>query len=153
MQPPSRIPIGLDIARTSRSISRAFEEAMAAAGGTLPMWLILVTVKTRHLGNQRELAEVVGIQGATLTHHLNALEADGLLTRRRDPANRRVHLVELTGQGEAMFLQLRSVAISFDEKVRTGFEDTEIASLERFLVRLRDNVGKGEGTRSADTEA
>ena len=30
---------------------------------------------------------MVGIEGATLTHHLGAKEADGLLTRRRDPAN------------------------------------------------------------------
>jgi DNA-binding transcriptional MocR family regulator len=48
----------------------------------------------QRLPNQRQIAESIGIQGATLTHHLNAMEADGVVTRRRDPTNRRVHVVE-----------------------------------------------------------
>ena len=54
------------------------------------MWLVLLNLKTRRLANQRELAEAVGIREATLTHHLNAMEAGGLITRRRDTANRRI---------------------------------------------------------------
>ncbi|GAA2756493.1 hypothetical protein GCM10009872_18530 [Actinopolymorpha rutila] len=76
-------------------------------------WQVLLALKTRPTANQRELAAAVGIQGATLTHHLN-----GLLTRRRDPANRRVHLVELTDEGEAAFRRLRDVAVAHDRRFR-----------------------------------
>ncbi|MGH3264275.1 MAG: MarR family transcriptional regulator, partial [Trebonia sp.] len=89
MPAPATPPIGLHLARTAKAVSRAFDDALAAAGGSLPSWLILISVKTRALGNQSELADAVGIRGATLTHHLNAMEADGLVRRRRDPANRR----------------------------------------------------------------
>ena len=69
------------------------------AGGSGPMWLVLISLKTRPRASQRELADAVGIREATLTHHLNAMDTSGLITRRRDPENRRVHLVELTPAG------------------------------------------------------
>ncbi len=96
MPRPSRPPIGLHLARAARSVSRAFDDALAQAGGSVPVWLVLISLKSQQLNNQRELAEAVGIREATLTHHLNAMDEQGLITRRRDPANRRVHLVELT---------------------------------------------------------
>ena len=140
MPPPKGPPIGLTVARTAKLISRAFGDALEAAGGSLPTWLILRALKAQPLGNQRELAEVVGIRGATLTHHLNAMEADGLVTRRRDPANRRIHLVELTAEGEARFRALRTAAIDYDQRLRTGLSEAEVATLEELLRRLRTNV-------------
>jgi MarR family transcriptional regulator, transcriptional regulator for hemolysin len=135
------MPIGLDLARTAKTCARAFDDALATAGGSAPVWQILISIKTRELGTQRALAAAVGIQGATLTHHLNAMESDGLVTRRRDPANRRVHLVELTEAGEELFHKLRGAAFAFDHKLRAGLSDSETAELARLLGKLRDNVG------------
>jgi MarR family transcriptional regulator for hemolysin len=140
MPPPARTPIGLVLARTARTVSRAFDEALGAAGGSLPVWLILLSLQTRQPGNQRELAHAVGIRGATLTHHLNAREAGGLVTRRRDPANRRVHHVQLTPAGEALFGQLAGAAMTFDQRLRAGLDDGDIDILERLLDRLHANV-------------
>jgi MarR family transcriptional regulator, transcriptional regulator for hemolysin len=137
---PSRPPIGLHLARAARSVSRAFDDALAQAGGSVPVWLVLISLKSQQLNNQRELAEAVGIREATLTHHLNAMDEQGLITRRRDPANRRVHLVELTELGEAAFHRMRGAAVAFDEKLRVGFSDDEVASLESLLSRLETNV-------------
>jgi MarR family transcriptional regulator for hemolysin len=138
--PPSVAPIGLELASVARSVGRAFDDALAAAGGSRPVWLVLLALKSRPPANQRELAAAVGIQGATLTHHLNAMESDGLLTRRRDPANRRVHLVELTGKGEAAFHRLRMVAAEHDARLRSGLADVELDQLRALLRRLRGNV-------------
>ena len=137
--PSATPPIGLHLAQTAKAVSRAFDDALAEAGGSVPTWLILISLKTRRLANQRELAEAVGIREATLTHHLNAMDADGLVTRRRDPANRRVHLVEITAAGEAAFHRLRTAAVSFDARLRSGLGEEEIASFGRVLDRLRSN--------------
>ena len=147
MPPPAGPPIGLHLTRTARVVSRAFDDALAAAGGSVPVWLVLISLKSqRLLGSQRKLAEAIGIQGATLTHHLNAMEADGLVTRRRDPTNRRVHVVELTDAGEALFQRLRAAAVAFDRQLRAGLADDEVATLAHLLDRLRDNVaGQDEG--------
>ena len=114
---------------------------MAVAGGSVPVWLVLISLKSqRLLASQRKLAEAIGIQGATLTHHLNAMEADGLVTRRRDPSNRRVHVVELTDAGEALFQRPRAATVGFDRQLRAGLADEDVATLARMLDRLRDNV-------------
>jgi MarR family transcriptional regulator for hemolysin len=130
----------MELAGVARDVGRAFDAALARAGGSRPMWLVLLSLKSQPTANQRELAAAVGIQDATLTHHLNGMEADGLLTRRRDPANRRVHLVELTEAGDAAFRRLRTVAQHYDTRLRTGFSDSELETLRGLLGKLRDNV-------------
>jgi MarR family transcriptional regulator for hemolysin len=144
---PLRPPVGLHLTRAARVVSRAFDAALAEAGGSLPIWLVLLNLKTQSVANQRELAAAVGVREATLTHHLNAMEAEGLLTRRRDEANRRIHVVELTGAGEAAFLRLRDTALAFDQRLRQGISEEEIADLEGLLDRLVANAGAhGEGS-------
>jgi MarR family transcriptional regulator for hemolysin len=133
-------PIGLRLARVARDASRAFDAALVAAGGSQPVWLVLISLKTRQLANQRELADAVGIQEATLTHHLNAMEASGLITRRRDPGNRRVHLVELTPAADALFLRLRDAAMAFDQQLRSGLSAADLTRFGELLDQLHDNV-------------
>jgi MarR family transcriptional regulator for hemolysin len=87
--PPAIEPIGLQLTRTAKVVGRAFDEALGASGGTLPIWLVLLSLKDQQHGAQRHLARVVGIEGSTLTHHLNHIEAAGYVTRTRDPQNRR----------------------------------------------------------------
>ena len=133
-------PLGLSLARAARAVSRAFDEALGDAGGSLPIWLVLLNLKIGRAANQRRLAEAVGVTEATLTHHLNAMETAGLITRRRHPDNRRIHVVELTDAGEAAFLRLREAAIAFDRKLRRGVSADEAATLEHVLSRLAANV-------------
>jgi MarR family transcriptional regulator for hemolysin len=137
---PAQTPIGLELAGVARDVGRAFDAALARAGGSRSTWLVLLSLKARPTANQRELAAAVGIQDATLTHHLNGMESDGLLTRRRDPANRRVHVVELTAAGEAAFHRLRAVAQAYDSRLSSGFSDAELATLRTLLARLRSNA-------------
>jgi MarR family transcriptional regulator for hemolysin len=124
----------------AKVVSRAFDEVLAQAGGTLPAWLVLISIKSRRLASQRELADAMGIEGATLTHHLNGMESAGLITRRRDPGNRRIHIVELTPDGEALFLRLRDAALAFDARLRSGLSAQDVGALGGLLDRLRANV-------------
>ena len=140
MPRPAHTPIGLNLARTAKSVSRAFDDALAQAGGSVPRWLVLISLKSQPVRNQRELAEAVGIREATLTHHLNSMDEEGLITRRRDPANRRVHLVELTEAGEAAFQRMRGAATAFDQRLRAGLSGDEVSQLEALLGRLAANV-------------
>jgi MarR family transcriptional regulator for hemolysin len=72
------------------------------------------------------------------------MEKSGLLTRRRDPENRRIHLVELTDAGEATFVRLRDAAVAFDRRLRRGLGAQELATLEGLLDRLASNVAEDE---------
>jgi MarR family transcriptional regulator for hemolysin len=139
--PPSRPPLGLTLARASRQVSRAFDDALSEAGGSLSVWLVLLNVTVNPTATQRELAAAVGVREATLTHHLNAMESAGLVTRRRDEGNRRVHVVELTTAGRASFQQLRRAAQAFDRRLRRGISAAQASELEALLAQLAANAG------------
>jgi len=129
------------LARTAKAASAAFDSAMSEAGGSLPIWLVLVSLKSARGVSQRAMAESMGIQGATLTHHLNGMESAGLVTRRRDPENRRVHIVELTEEGERLFKKLLTVALGFDARLCSGLGEGDLAGFLRVLDALGRNVG------------
>jgi MarR family transcriptional regulator for hemolysin len=133
-------PIGLQLAQAARAVSRHFDEALAAAGGTMPFWLVLLSLKTRRMASQRDLAEAIGIRAATLTHHLQAMEAQGLITRRPDTVNRRIHVVELTEAGDRAFFRLLEAAVAFDCRLRAGLSAGEIGTLEALLAHLAGNA-------------
>ena len=138
--PPDDPPIGLQLARAARRVGRAFDDALAQAGGSTPVWLVLLNLKIHPAANQRALAAAVGVREATLTHHLNAMEKDGLLTRRRDHNNRRVHVVKLTKAGEAAFAKLARAAVDFDRRLRHGLNDEQLGQLTRLLQKLVANI-------------
>ena len=138
--PPDTTPIGLRLTRTARVAAQAFDRAMADAGGSAATWQVLVLVRSRAWGQQSEMAAAMGITGATLTHHLNALERQGLVRRWRDDANRRVQRVELTDDGVAMFGRLRTVAAAHDERLRANLSDAETEQLGELLDKLRSGL-------------
>jgi hypothetical protein len=82
-------PIGLDVARTGRLLSRHFDDHLATAGGSLPPWLVVTSLMRGDHTMQREIASAIGIDAAMLTHHLTRMEGAGLVARRRTPENRR----------------------------------------------------------------
>jgi MarR family transcriptional regulator for hemolysin len=137
---PTQEPIGRDLARTAKLVGQQFDAVLSAEGGSQATWMVLIALKTHPGANQREVARAAGIQGATLTHHLNSMEEEGLVTRRRDPANRRVHVLELTDQGEAVFERLAKVAIAFDGHLRAGISERDLTTARRVFAQLRGNV-------------
>ena len=139
---PTIEPIGLELTRTGRLLSRAFDDEIARAGASLSVWLVLTALKGSDHTTQRQLAAAVGIEDATLTHHLNRLEADGIVSRHRDHNDRRAQLVELTPAGEALFARLVGAVRAFDRRLRAGFDADDLAGLRDSLARLRENVAR-----------
>ena len=136
-------PIGRVISSTAKQLSRAFERKLAEAGGSQPVWLILVALEQQRWRTQQDLAGAVGIEGPTLTHHLDGLQRDGLIERTRDPDDRRAMRVELTAQGDRLFLRLAQAALVVRpapagrrERGRPGFPPARSG-------RLRENVADG----------
>jgi MarR family transcriptional regulator, transcriptional regulator for hemolysin len=133
-------PIGLAVTATAKALSRAFDDALAAVGGSTPTWLVLQAVQSTEAATQGELAAVVGVRQPTLTHHLDGLERAGLVTRSRDPGNRRVQRIAVTESGEQLFLRLRRAAAAFEGRLRAGLDDDDVATLRRLLAQLGENA-------------
>jgi MarR family transcriptional regulator for hemolysin len=137
---PHAEPIGLEVTRTGRVLSMRFNDALVDAGGSLPQWLILTALKRGDHTMQREIAAAIGIEGATLTHHLNRMETDGLVRRERVADDRRTQIVALTPAGEALFASLLRAVVAFDQQLGAAFSDRELATMRKLLARLRANA-------------
>ena len=140
MARPDGPPIGLQLATTSKLVGRAFNRALGESGGSVPVWLILSSLKGERWRTQQDLARAVGIEGPTLTRHVDALERDGLVTRRRDTGDRRAVRVELTEAGEALHAELLRAVIAFNRRLRRGLAEEDIIRLRELLDRLASNI-------------
>ena len=74
---PTAEPIGRAVSSAAKVLNRAFTDQLAEAGGSQHVWLILLTLKQQRWRTQQEIAAAVGIEGPTLTHHLDGLEKAG----------------------------------------------------------------------------
>jgi len=137
---PTRTPIGLQLFTASKSVRRAFDRALSEADGSIPMWLVLTKLKAAAWPSQNDLAAAVGIEGPTLTRHVDALERQGLVRRRQDPDDRRAVVVELTDAGHAAHARLLEVVIAFDRRLRSGISQEEVDTLRELLGKLEENV-------------
>src|SRR5437764_4075723 len=124
---PKGTPIGLQVTQAGKAVNRAFNDALTQAGGTVPVWLILNTLVWETPESQLDLARAVGIEGPTLTRHLDGLEEDGLVERRRDADDRRSVRVEATEAGRRLHAELLQAVIEVNERLTAGIGEQELA--------------------------
>jgi MarR family transcriptional regulator for hemolysin len=135
------LPIGRQLHLTTKAVAQAFNAALSEAGGSISTWLILSALEWDQWHTQHDLAAALGIEGPTLTRHLDGLENAGLVVRVRDGADRRALRVETTEAGHELHQQLQKVATAFDRRLRAGIGGDEIDELRSLLVRLEENAG------------
>ena len=133
-------PLGMLIHRVARALERAFEASLAGSGASRSWWLILRTLRDGQAETQVELAAVVGLRGATLTHRLDALEEAGLVSRVTNPRDRRNHTVTLTPAGKQKFDELLNRVKEFDARLRKGVSAEAEDALRKSLRGLEANV-------------
>ncbi len=85
---------------------------------------------------QVEMSERLGIDRNTMVLLLDDLEARGLVTRRRDPRDRRAHLVSLTDGGRNVLAQSTALARRTNDEVFAPLSADERAQLHALLSRL-----------------
>ena len=141
MPRPPGMPIGLRLADVARDLSRAIDEALATAGGSRPLWMVLLALKSGAAASQQQIADHIGIRGATLTHHLSGMESRGLVVRTREPGDRRTQVVRITEEGERLFVAMAGAAGEFDKRLRRGLKNAEVTQLDALLQRLHANAG------------
>jgi MarR family transcriptional regulator, transcriptional regulator for hemolysin len=132
----TQVPIGFLIAQTAKKTTRHFSDRLVDAGGSLSSWLILLALNSSEEMLQSDLSEQIGVQGPTLTHHLNAMEKLGHINRIRLSEDRRAHLVVLTQNGKRHFNTLKQSAKHYDAKLSAALNESEMKNLRAYLYKL-----------------
>src|SRR4051795_518075 len=89
---------------------------------------------------QRELMAEMDVDPSILVTLLNPLEADGLVTRERDPADRRRHLVTLTAAGERALVSASRAQKETEDELFASLDDDQREQLGALLRALHDGL-------------
>ena len=89
---------------------------------------------------QRELGALMDIDPSVLVTLLNPLEAGAYLTRERDPADRRRHVVKLTTAGKRQLDRAAQAQRDAEDELFAGLSDTQREQLRTLLLVLRDQL-------------
>ena len=134
-------PIGQQLAFTSKVLREWFEQHLVDAGGSLTTWIVLSSaINSPESPSQSELAAYMGIGGPTLVRHIDRLESEGLLTRRRDDVDRRVTRIDITPAGRQRHRELGEVSARTSDELRRLISDDEEQIVRSVLQRFTDYV-------------
>jgi MarR family transcriptional regulator, transcriptional regulator for hemolysin len=133
-------PVGRQLVFTAKAMREAFEDMLAAEGASLPSWVVLSGLANLGSVTQGALATHVHLEGATITHHVDRLEASGLVRRRLDPDDRRVRRLELTDAGRELHARLHGAVVALQRRVLAGIEPDDMAALARCLEVIQANL-------------
>lgn len=89
---------------------------------------------------QQELESALFIDANTVVLLLNELEAAQFSIRRRDPNDRRRHIVEITAVGRRALERADKARDNLEDEVLRDLSGEERATLRRLLERVLDNL-------------
>jgi MarR family transcriptional regulator for hemolysin len=133
-----------------------FDARLAEVGGSLTAFVVLRLADEAPGGlelSQRQLAERMGVEAPTMVRHLDRLEKEGLIERRRDARDRRVTRITVTPAGSRRLGVLRKVADAMDVEILTLLGPETYRVLASALDRLQEHMTQLAGERKADAHA
>lgn len=133
---------GLMLALLGAEAMRRLREAHTAHDLTPRQFELLALLHDRGTLAQGDLGRLMGIAPSILVTLLNPLEAARLVERRRDPADRRRHVVALTDTGRTRLDQASKAQYDVEDTLFAALAPAQREQLQDLLTRVRDDLTK-----------
>ena len=129
-----------DLAKVSRKIRTLFDARVRENGLTLARARTLLKIAKGEAGNQKQLAEELEIETATLVRLIDGLEAQGLIERREVEGDRRAKQVVLTPEGARLAGIVDRMVIQIGRDVLGGIEQSDLQVAHMVLRRMAESL-------------
>jgi DNA-binding MarR family transcriptional regulator len=142
-----RIGLGILLRTADMTFNRALRDELAEHGITFSQFQHLFRLWENDGLTQVELSRRIGIQMASSTSVLDALERDGLIRRVRQSKDRRKINVFLTPAGKALEKPLTASAARVNARARRGLSAAEVTMLFGVVQTITKNLNGGTKLR------
>jgi DNA-binding MarR family transcriptional regulator len=136
--------------KLGRITAHRFTEALEPFGIRPRHAAALIELRDRGELTQQSLCGQLHLDPTNLVAILNELEERGYATRRRDPQDRRRHLVEVSKKGIAVIDKVSKVMDGVEADLLEGLEPGEREQLEGLLTSIWERSGGYEAWSQVD---
>lgn len=102
---------------------------------------VLMVLADQGATGQQALIQILGVDPSVLVAMLNDIEDAGLAERRRDPADRRRHIVEISPRGKRLVTDVYASIASVEAELFAALDANEIDVLHKMLMRIKATAG------------
>jgi len=142
---PRRANSAFLLAQLGAHAARQFAVRAAVLDLTPPQSGLLRAVAVRPGQSQQELARHLDTPPTRVVTLVDSLEDRGVLERRRNPTDRRLHAIHLTDSGRRLLRELSRVAREHDDALLAALAPAEREQLHGLLTRLAADQQLTEG--------
>ncbi|MEU9609846.1 MarR family transcriptional regulator [Streptomyces sp. NPDC048057] len=131
------------LGRLNRRMNVAYGRQVADLGISNAEWEVLKTLVLAgapYRMGPGELAKRLGLTPAAMTHRIDRMAGEGLVTRDRDENNRVRVIVELTDEGRAKWQEAMRMASDFEGDLLQDLSAEEKGVLGELLIRVLRRV-------------
>jgi DNA-binding MarR family transcriptional regulator len=139
--------------KLGRITTHRFTEALEPFGIRPRHMAALIELRDRGELTQQSLCGQLHLDPTNLVAILNELEERGYATRRRDPEDRRRHLVEVSKTGIAVIEKVSEVMDGVEDDLLDGLEPAEREQLEGLLTSIWERSGGYEAWSQVAADA
>ncbi|MEV0974255.1 MarR family winged helix-turn-helix transcriptional regulator [Microtetraspora glauca] len=111
---------------------------LLASSLTMQQLKVVVMLFFRDASSGQHLARALGTGLGTVTGIVDRLVAQGLVSRREDPTDRRVRLVELTTRGRLLAEELIDAGTSNYTRLLGRLDTETLHTLEKVMVKVQE---------------
>ena len=127
---------GFLLAQLGRAVTRQYRCALSPIGLKPRETQALLRLRSDGAMSQQALGATLDIDASNLVALLNDLEADSLISRSRDPGDRRRHVVEVSKRGTKLLDEVERAAAEVEDQFFAALDEDERAELQALLSRV-----------------
>ena len=142
--PASEDDIAYLLVQLGFHVARRLSERLAPLGLEPRQFGMLTRLAANEGKSQQAVGELIGLNPTRMVFLVDELEKQGLVERRRNPADRRSYELYLTDQGRAKLSEAQRVSTGHDREIGASLTGAQRRELAALLRQVADEQGISE---------